>query len=814
MLSLASINVGAQTQVAEEVLHLKPSSATVRVWINRVEQQARVILSYNPALIHMDHKVTVSHQGPITISRLLALVLDGYSYRLVPMPGRKLLIQIKGTPTTALSRDDNSLSAVETVPQAGLRGIVSEAGSGEKLLGATVTLTDYTGRRHYAVTGPDGSFYISAPQGPCQLNIHYMGYANWQQTIRLRGDMHRAVALSPIAFAIKTVNVERRKSMEELDEVAPSNMVAFSHADLYSQIRILPGVSTSAANLDFHAAGGSSDENLFLLDGFPVYNPGHINSMLSPFNGDVLKSVSFYNGFIPTQYEGRLSSVTDSRLRDGNKETFSNTLSLDMPAASVVSEGPIIKNKLSYLIGGRHSWLDFFDRFVSEDNRMNHSFYDTNVKLSLQLDSVTALSFSAYNSTDDYRLGEQQQSTSTLHWNNQLYALHFGTYVTPSISNQTSVAYARHSTRANPQDFGFDNLKELHNRIKTIYVNTQFTYTPGNLYTLRWGIKGTMEKYELTAFGIDMKSQWEPINQLSLFYDNRLRITSSFFAQVGVNYLRYIPRHYKGYSSIQPRLSLKYALDDNNMLYANIARTEQFFHHVRMIALATPFDFVMPSIKGFKPSTATHLEIGWKHFTRQGLLELSAYYKQRRNLLALRPDFYLENSDWSRWIMEGNGDSRGVGIYYYDQWKHWKWQLSYTFSKSREWFSLLADRGKLPSLYDVPHVLNGALSYQLGQSSLFTVGGNLHSGLIVMDDVDDYSDSHDSYATFRKQRDPMRFRVDASYSFQKDFKKSRLLLRFGLYNIIGNPSEDEMLHYFSIQIKDRLMPFGTISFKF
>src|SRR3712207_7469919 len=130
-----------------------------------------------------------------------------------------------------------------------------------------------------------------------------------------------------------------------------------------------------SANMDIHANGGSSDENLYLLEGFPVYNPGHINSMFSPFNGDVLKSVSFYNGFIPTQYEGRLSSVIDSRLRDGNKENYVNTLSLDMPAASAVLEGPIIKNKLSYIIGGRRSWLDFLDKYLSDrkSTRLNSS---------------------------------------------------------------------------------------------------------------------------------------------------------------------------------------------------------------------------------------------------------------------------------------------------------------------------------------------------------------------------------------------------------------------------------------------------------
>lgn len=808
MLTLASIGARAQAPVAEEVLRVKPSSATVQVWFNRIEKEGHIVLSYNPALIRMDDVVTIRRGGTVTIGRLLSKILHGYPYKLVNMPGRKLLIQVK---TGAANGDGDATTAQDQQPEVGLTGIVSEAGSNEKLLGATIILTDEGGQRHYAVTGPDGSFYITTPPGLCRLDVHYMGYAPYTKTIDLKGNRHVGVALSPISFAIKAVTVERRKSMEELDEVAPSNMVAFSHSDLFSQIKILPGVSAMSANMDIHAAGGSSDENLYLLEGFPVYNPGHINSMFSPFNGDVLKSVSFYNGFIPTQYEGRLSSVIDSRLRDGNKENYVNTLSLDMPAASAVFEGPIIKNKLSYIIGGRRSWLDFLDKYLSEEDRMNHNAHDFNVKLSLSLDSLTSVSLSAYNSTDNYHTSEEESKQSTLHWNNQLYALHFNTHITPTISNASSVALASHSTNANPHDFGFEDLDILRSRIKSIYINTQFTYTPGHLYTMRWGMKGAIEQYQISAFGKQLRNRWEPIQQLSLFYDNRVRITPRLYAQIGVNYLHYLPRHNRKFNSIQPRLSIKYAIDDDNLVYANFSRMEQFFHHVSITDVVTPFDFIMPSIEGFKPSTATHIEMGWKHYTAHGILELSAYYKKRQNLLALHPDINIEEINWNKWIMEGNGDSRGVSIYYYDRWKRWKWQASYTYSKSREWFDILKQRGKLPALYDVPHVLNGAVSYELGRSSQLTLGGNLHSGRIIEDD--DY-DSPDLFATFRTKRDPLRFRIDASYTFQKEFKKSKLLLRFGLYNIIGNPSEEEMLYYFSIKIRERRVPFGTISFKF
>ena len=260
------------------------------------------------------------------------MILRDYEYRLMPMPGRKILIQILGTRLFDLM------------------GIVREKDSGERLFGATVIFTDHGGKKTFAVTDRNGMFNVSVRRGSCKVAVSYVGYAPYEISTYVEDNGRLVnIPLSSIPFEIKAVQVNRRKSLEEMEEGAPSNMVSFSNADLFSQIRILPGVSATSANMNISVSGGAVDENLFLLEGFPIYNPGHINSMLTLFNGDALKSVSLYNGFIPTQYDGRLSSVTDIQLRDGNKQDFVNTLSLDMPSASAVLEGPVIKLSLIHI---------------------------------------------------------------------------------------------------------------------------------------------------------------------------------------------------------------------------------------------------------------------------------------------------------------------------------------------------------------------------------------------------------------------------------------------------------------------------------
>lgn len=794
LLAFAVLGANGQSSVAEEAIQVDASPATVRMWFDRIEREGKVVLSYNASLIEMDRPVACKMSGSVKISELLNRVLKDYEYRLMPMPGRKILIQILG------------------IKLLDLMGIVREKGTGERLFGATVIVTDHGGKKAFSVTDRNGMFNVGVRRGSCKVAVSYVGYApsEFITDVEDNGRLMN-ISLASIPFEIKTVQVNRRKSMEEMEEGTPSNMVSFSNADLFSQIRILPGVSATSANMNISVSGGATDENLFLLEGFPIYDPGHLNSMLTLFNGDALKSVSFYNGFIPTQYDGRLSSVTDVQLRDGNKQDFVNTLSLDMPSASAVFEGPIIKNRLSYLVSGRHSWLDFFDGLVSEEDRMNHSFHDFNLKFSYDLDSVTSLRMSVYNSSDDYHVPENGRKQSILHWGNQLYALHFNTQISPKIANSTSLAYSLHTIRAYADEYLADSVGNIRNGIRSLYVNTLFTYRPGNLYTMHWGMKGILEKYELTAFGLGLANRWQLTKQFSFFYDNHIRITPHFLAFVGIHYVHYIPRNYRHINSIQPRISLKWALGNNDLLYVNMSRMEQFFHHIRVTEVTTPFDFIMPSIEGFKPRTATHFEMGWKHYTPKGILELSAYYKRRVNVLALRPSVYIEDSNWSKYIMSGTGDSHGVSLYYYDAWQRFNWQFSYTLSKSREWFGELKERGKMPSAYDIPHILNGALSYSIGKSSLVTLGGNLRSGLILYDSSDG---DNPSLETFRTARDPFRYRIDASYSFRKEFRRSKLLLRFGLYNIVGNPSEEDMALFFSVQFKNHCIPYGTVTFKF
>ena len=575
---------GPAHTVAEETLQVDASSATVLQWFHRIEREKRIVLSYNASLIDLNRVIRVEKARRMTVAELLEVVLDGYVFKTDFIPPRKLVIQVREKENFYVS------------------GTVFEDGSKERLYGAVVSLEDGKGKQWNCISDGNGVFKLYAPEGTYRLTVSYMGYSPYNQQVRVDKDRFVTAQLQPLSFEMEEVTVESEKRSEELGELTPSNMLAFSGNDLFAQIWILPGVTSSLAGQNFMVDGGGYDENLLLLDGVPVFHPGHLSSLLPVFNGDAVKNMVFHKGFFPTPLEGRISSVTEVNLKEGNKKEHVRTLTLDMPAASVMLEGPIIKNKLSYMVGARRSWLDFFDSLLSEENRLNHSTYDYNAKLSYNFSPVTTLNFLAYGARDDYHLPLQEngENVSVLRWDNQAYQLSFATQK-GRLGNSTAVFYSAHTNRAYMGEIKEDTDGYVHSGIKSLNVTTDFSYSLENLYHARWGVKYAYEVYDLVSQGEEMRVRHEPVNQVSVYYDNLLRISPEFSVQVGVHGVAYCPQHHRSYYSIQPRLSVKYFPSERNLLYLNFSKMEQFYHFLRFDSFSLPTDFRMPSIDGFKP---------------------------------------------------------------------------------------------------------------------------------------------------------------------------------------------------------------------
>ena len=447
--------VKSANTVAEEWIQVNSSSATVLQWFEWIEKSTGIVLSYNPAQMELGELRRIEPGGKMTVEELLHRILSGYQVKIAFVPPRKLVGHARKIESYDVS------------------GTVSEVDSEERLYGAVVTLEDKDGKQWNTISNGKGIFRLHVPEGTYTVKTSYMGYTPQVQSVRVTRDYFIRTRMKPLLFEIEEITVESGKRENELGELTPSNLLAFSGGDLFSQIWILPGVTSSLAGQNFMVDGGGYDENLLLLDGVPVFHPGHFSSLLPVFNGDAVKNMVFHKGFFPTPLEGRISSVTEVNLKEGNKKEHVRTLTLDMPAASVMLEGPIIKNKLSYMVGARRSWLDFFDSLLSEENRLNHSTYDYNAKLSYNFSPVTTLNFLAYGARDDYHLPieENGENVSVLRWDNQAYQLSFATQK-GRLGNSTAVFYSAHTNRAYMGEIKEDTDGYVHSGIKSLNVTT------------------------------------------------------------------------------------------------------------------------------------------------------------------------------------------------------------------------------------------------------------------------------------------------------------------------------------------------------
>lgn|SRR5574344_775348 len=778
---------------AEAVVNITNPSASLSEWFSLIQHNG-IILSYSPSQLNMNKVITIG-QGKKSVKILLKELLDNYEFKLLTEEKNKVIIQIKGLKPIRVS------------------GTIKEESSGEKLYGATIHYISSGGKEYCTLSDERGFFTLLMPADTYRMVINYIGCESFKKEVYISGKTYSVYTISPALLPLNEIVVKPRISMEEFNEISPSNLLAFSSSDFFSQIRILPGIIGSQANENLQVNGGSGDENLVLLDGVPIYHTNHLNSMLPVFNGDAIKNVTFHKSYFPANFEGRLSSVTDIKLKEGNKKKYVQTLSLDMPSASAVLEGPIIREKLSYIIGARRSWLDFFDNMFFESEKVNHSFYDLNAKLSYDINKKFSIHGGFYRAGDDYYAPtEKRNRESVLNWKNDACYLKVNVLF-GKIANSTTLSYTSYSNRIYGTEIGLTERKYIQSDIKNLLFSSDFTLNIDNIFKIDGGIKASRERFNIASGADTINITKKEITQFSFHYAANIMITEKFNAQVGVNLLGYIPDHDQNYFSIQPRFSLKYAPLNNHLLYLDFSRMEQFYHYIRLDALPLPTDFRMPSVNGFKPSSSEHYEAGWKYFLRSGIIESSLYYKRRHNIMAIRPDLFPLDGRWNKYIMQGEGESYGAKFHYFGSWHKFTIQFSYTWSRSKEWFKLYKNNLKVPSLYDIPHICNLAVTYNMTPYSGLSLGGNIRSGRII-DLTAVPADLNE--IQFRNHRWNCNYRVDASYYYSKEFDKSKykLFFRIGLYNIVGNPAQEDNLDFYSIYINNHCLPYLSISFRF
>ena len=793
-LSVNAQMVRTGTVADESIVIERDSSATVLKWFHLIENHG-IVLSYNSSAIDLQEVVTLKKQN-VPVPVLLEQLLSHYDYEIQTLPSRKILLKIKGIKSFRLGAK------------------VMDGETHERLMGCMVKLTDESGKCWKTTTDSQGTFEQQLPTGRYTMNIVYFGYRPTNRLVALTQPTRLDVVMDQLETPLQEVTVSPSPLLDNINYKGAKHHSSLNSGDPMSQINGMPGILGSTVAGNFHVNGGQSDENLVLMDGISLYHFHHNNSLLAQFNDEAVKKVAFYDSFIPAKYEGRLSSVTDVNIKEGDTLVHHQTIDLTLPSASVTFEGPIVKKKLTYVVSARHSWIDFMEDLFSSQPKATRTFKDLLGKLSYRINDRTSIHGLVYQSKDQYNDSvDSKRIQNILEWSTSLYSINLNTKLGDKVSHQNSISYTTYTNKIYGPTIDIDAPVYINEGMKKFALKSDYSMPLDRQVNLSWGLNLSHEKFNLLASQDAVENNDQHVTQLSSYVNSNLKFSKHLEGSVALNFVGYFPKDHPHSFSLQPRFVVRYLPTTHNTLTLSFSRMEQFYHNICLGEIPLPTDLRMPSIDGFKPSSSLHVEMGWKHIRQHWSGSVSSFYKRRYHILGVRYNIAPEYEGWNKFIMEGNASSYGLKVHSMGVWDRWLMDLSYTFSRSNEWFDEYKDNQKTPTLHDVPHIFNFAVSYRLKKNSFFTLSGYVKSG--TMQPVFDYESNSNSFISSRK-RDPFNHRLDFNYSDSFHNKKGTIQFSYkvGLYNIVGNPKENEVLDLYSTETRKHCLPYFTLKLKF
>lgn len=674
-----------------------------------------------------------------------------------------------------------------------LSGFV-RSGNGEPLLNATVY--DLTGGIG-TTTNEYGFFALTLPEGDHQLRYSYIGHAEKVERLSLQKDRHvdielgvdtklpEVVVTGDLNSPLLTTQTGKRSLLQQ---DIKTEYVLLSTPDLVKTLQRGSGVAEGMELMSgMYVHGGNGDENLFLLDGTPLYDINHAAGLFSSFNPDVVKNVDFYKSGFPARYGGRLSSVVDVRTKDGDMEHLHGSYRIGMIDAGVHLEGPIVKGKTSYNIGLRRSYSDFVMALIpwsdneDEDVSLGYYFMDLNAKVSHRFNPRSKLSLSLYYGNDSYHTKSslaapysscwnpddgtvteygwrEDYSRYKLNWGNLNAALDWNCQLSPRLLANFTAVYTRNRARL----YGFSEQKnraEKENAEGETVVSTEHSYdntiddmgyrtafdlrpTPrhkirfGNDYTCHIFRPQTMKIHDcLRGFGettdtVQMNSHNRQTgHELSVYAEDEMQLSGRWSVNAGLHASLFAIGG-KTFVNADPRLAVKYQLSNTVSLKASLTRMTQYMHKLQNTYLSLPTDYWVPTTSRLKPMYAWQAAAGvYCQPSRHWTLSLEGYYKQSRHILLYDGGIGFEPpaDRWDQLVTDGKGLFYGMELDATYRTERLTLTGSYTLSwNKRRYEDFFPDW--FYDKYDNRHKLNLALSYKFGRKSGMYAAWSYHSG--------------------------------------------------------------------------------------
>lgn len=613
-----------------------------------------------------------------------------------------------------------------------LSGTITDQQNNETLFGVNVIIVE---QKTGTTTNEYGFYSISLPKGTYTVQISYLGYQTLNETIVLDKNIRKNFSLSEasqqlneVVLTDRKVKAEIRKpemsvnklSIQEIKEMP----VILGEVDIVKSLLTLPGVTNAGEGQSgFNVRGGSADQNLILLDEATVYNSSHLFGLFSVFNPDAIKDLKLYKGGIPARYGGRLSSVLDIYQKEGNSKQFHMNGGIGLISSRLMAEGPIVKDRGSFLIAGRGSYAHLFLKLT--DNNNSAYFYDLNTKISYKLNDNNNIYFSGYFGRDVFTLNETFVNT----YGNSVFNLRWNHLFSEKLFSNMSLIYSDYyygleldfvgflwNSGIKNYNFRYDFKHYLSDKLKLTYGANAIYYdfNPGKIEPSRpdSGINAAQldkkfafesalyldAEHQLTknltvSYGIRYSNFLRLGKQTLNIYENNQAVTFNSDFQIyesatpigTVNYDR--NETIASFDNWEPRLSASYALNDNQSIKASYNRMSQYLHLISNTQSPTPLDVWAPSDQFLKPQLLDQYAIGYfQNFKDDSYsLEVETYYKEIQN----RVDYIdganlIANEAIERVILNGRGRAYGVEVLLRKNVGRISGWLSYTLARTEQ----------------------------------------------------------------------------------------------------------------------------------
>lgn len=648
-------------------------------------------------------------------------------------------------------------------------GYVRDAKSGETLIGVTVFVR---GTNTGTLTNEYGFYSLTLPGGDYDLGVSYVGFQTFAKQISLTANQKLDVELADEGVQLQEVVVTAERADANVKDVAMSvnkldiktiqKIPAFlGEVDVIRSIQLLPGVSTVGEGATgFNVRGGGIDQNLVLIDEAPVYNSAHLFGFFSVFNPDIVKDVKLIKGGIPAQYGGRLSSILDVRTKEGNNKRFSGQGGVGAIFSRLSIEAPIIKDKASFVVGVRRSYIDVLAKpFLTGDLKGSQFyFYDLTAKLNYIINAKNTVFLSGYFGRDVFGSPEFRfnwgNSTATLRWNH--------VFNNKVFMNLTAF-YSNYDYFIGFRDEVQNTRFDWNSNIINYSLKPDFTYYLNTCNTVRFGVQSIVYDFRPGNAEAQSEQGTSPINldpkyalESGVYADNEQKIGEKLTLQYGLRYsvFQYLgsgsayiydqpadgtPRTptaiqeygrgkvIKNYGNWEPRFSANLTLNDRSSLKASYNRMAQYIHLVSNTAASTPLDIWTPSTNNIKPQIADQMVVGYfQNFADNGYeFSVEAYYKDLQNQLDYVDNAnLLLNPNLEGDLIQGIGRAYGLEFFLRKSKGRFTGFLSYTLSRTeRRLPNTSISRGEwFLNRFDRPHNLSITADYAL--TGLWSIAAN------------------------------------------------------------------------------------------